>query len=82
MIRIDPNATEMPEPIPWIKALTITAAVVIGRAFLRADGGDCQCIACRRDGLHDSDCAVHSAPALSRGSCDCSLAIDNLKQGN
>ena len=35
MIRIDPNVTEMPEPIPWIKALTITAAVAFGRAFLR-----------------------------------------------
>ena len=33
MIKIDPNVTEMPKSIPWIEALTITAAVVIGRAL-------------------------------------------------
>ena len=77
MIRIDPNVTEMPEPIPWIKAVTITAAVALGRALLRADGEDCQCPACRKGGLHDYDCAVHNLPAYLVGPCDCSLAIDN-----
>ena len=33
MIKIDPNVTEMPKSIAWIEALTITAAVVIGRAL-------------------------------------------------
>lgn len=31
----------------------------------------CQCEACRRDGPHLSDCAVHNAPALPTGKCSC-----------
>ncbi len=34
MIRIDPSVTELPEPIPWVRALTIQAAVMIGLFFL------------------------------------------------
>lgn len=33
MVKIDPNVTEMPEPIPWVQAMTIHAAVEIGRAM-------------------------------------------------
>lgn len=46
-IRIDPNVTEMPKPIPWVKALIIGAAVSVGRehaydcAWL--DFGECSC---------------------------------------
>ena len=36
-IRIDPNITEMPEPIPWIKAMTIHTAAKIGREMLRSE---------------------------------------------
>lgn len=31
----------------------------------------CQCEACRRDGPHDSSCAVHRGPALPLAACDC-----------
>ena len=31
MIRIDPNVTEMPEPIPWVSVVTISAAVGMAR---------------------------------------------------
>lgn len=31
----------------------------------------CQCDACQEDGPHMSDCAVHNAPALPVGPCDC-----------
>ena len=37
MIRIDPNVTELSKPVPWITALTIHFAVIVGRAFLEAD---------------------------------------------
>lgn len=35
MIRIDSKVTEMPKPIPWVKSLTIHAAVKIGKQLLR-----------------------------------------------
>lgn len=37
----------------------------------------CQCDACKKDGPHDSDCAVHNAPAYTKGECDCSVATGN-----
>lgn len=36
----------------------------------------CQCIRCRADGPHDSDCAVHNGPAHDLGPCNCSLRDD------
>jgi len=36
----------------------------------------CQCDACRTDGPHDSDCAVHNAPAHPKGPCDCSVQVE------
>lgn len=43
---------------------------------LHIQRGGCQCDACvmnARNGLmpHASDCAVHNAPAMERGPCDC-----------
>jgi hypothetical protein len=37
----------------------------------RAAERECQCEACLTDGIHASDCAVHNAPALPVGRCDC-----------
>lgn len=33
----------------------------------------CMCPACINGNLHASDCAVHNAPALPIGECDCGL---------
>lgn len=35
----------------------------------------CQCSACKADGLHLSSCAVHNAPALPVGPCDCGRKV-------
>lgn len=37
----------------------------------------CQCPACKREGLHLSDCAVHNGPALPVVPCDCGLSSSN-----
>lgn len=34
----------------------------------------CQCSACKNGVIHASDCAVHNAPALPIGECDCGTA--------
>lgn len=34
----------------------------------------CQCSACKPGTIHASDCAVHNAPALPVGECDCGIA--------
>ena len=36
----------------------------------------CQCVACKRDGRHASDCAVHNEPAKVNGPCDCGAATE------
>jgi hypothetical protein len=36
----------------------------------------CQCDACRRDGSHWSDCAVHNAPAYPVGKCNCGKTLN------
>lgn len=33
----------------------------------------CMCAACKGGTIHASDCAVHNAPALPVGDCDCGL---------
>jgi hypothetical protein len=38
----------------------------------------CMCDACKDGDLHYSDCAVHNAPAIPRGSCDCG-AVHNAE---
>ncbi|VVE47111.1 hypothetical protein [Pandoraea anhela] len=38
------------------------------------DKGHCMCPACRDGVIHASDCAVHNAPALPTGTCDCGAA--------
>lgn len=38
----------------------------------RVEDRRCQCDACRADGNHDNCCAVHNAPAMPVGPCDCS----------
>ena len=37
MIRIDPNVTELPKPVPWITALTIRFAVIVGHEILDSE---------------------------------------------
>ena len=39
----------------------------------------CGCAACQKDGPHDSDCAVHNAPAYEPGPCDCSLERNEVR---
>ncbi|MBG0871427.1 hypothetical protein H0X91_15755 [Burkholderia sp. 9777_1386] len=41
----------------------------------------CQCPACRADVIHASDCAVHNAPALPRGPCDCGAGLPDSEGG-
>jgi hypothetical protein len=47
--------------------------------FLPFQARQCQCPACQRDafvhGAHASDCAVHNAPALPIGECDCGVRV-------
>ena len=43
------------------------------RLTTKGQDQDCECIACRRDGPHYSDCAVHNAPAYPVGECDCGV---------
>ena len=38
-----------------------------------ANPPSCQCPACKADGIHASDCAVHNMPAYPNGPCDCGL---------
>ena len=41
-MKIDPNVIELPEPIPWMTALTIHAAVKIGKKlFVDLDIDEC-----------------------------------------
>ena len=40
MIQIDPTVTELPEPIPWVRALTIHVAVQLGRILIESDPND------------------------------------------
>ena len=37
MIRIDPNVTELPEPIPWVRVLAIGAAGIIAKHLESGD---------------------------------------------
>lgn len=39
-----------------------------------ASPAPCQCAACKDVAIHASDCAVHNAPALPVGECDCGAA--------
>ncbi len=41
----------------------------------------CQCPACRAGTTHASDCAVHNAPALPRGACDCGAGLPDSEGG-
>ncbi|WP_249183276.1 hypothetical protein [Burkholderia cenocepacia] len=41
----------------------------------------CQCPACRTGVIHASDCAVHNAPALPRGACDCGAGLPDSEGG-
>ena len=41
----------------------------------------CQCPACADGTIHASDCAVHNAPALPVGPCDCVIAPKQLATG-
>jgi len=41
----------------------------------------CQCVACKRDGQHDSDCAVHNEPAIPNGPCDCGATTEGQWAG-
>lgn len=45
----------------------------IDRWMNKVSFGHCQCKACRTDGPHESSCAVHNAPALPVGSCNCGV---------
>lgn len=41
----------------------------------------CQCPACRTGVIHASDCAVHNAPALPRGACNCGAGLPDSEGG-
>jgi len=57
------NEIDEREQQHWIDLASVALAAI-----------NCQCSACQKDGPHDSDCAVHGAPYMGWGSCNCSLS--------
>ena len=61
---------------PHVKAIVDSELVEVMEGLATASRVDrqephCQCEACVGGAIHASDCAVHNAPALLKGPCDC-----------
>jgi hypothetical protein len=57
-----------------LKQYVYDAAFALLSASKPATPAHCQCAACKTGTIHASDCAVHGAPALPVGECDCGAA--------
>ena len=66
------------EPIYFVKHIDGTFSIAAPQPTVNSifDLPDtyCQCEACVGGSIHASDCAVHNAPALPKGPCDCGEA--------
>ena len=60
---------------PHVKAIVDSELVEVmeGLATASRIENHCMCGACKDGAIHASDCAVHNAPALPTGVCDCGL---------
>lgn len=74
--RTDAHIDTMGEPAYSVELVqSLFGALREKNAELPAEqaNGRCVCPACKDGTIHASDCAVHNAPALPVGPCDCGL---------
>ena len=73
----DWNDNDFPDDTQYFDRFAVSEAATKLRAAIeeaeKQEPEHCMCPACINGNLHASDCAVHNAPALPIGECDCGL---------